>query len=137
VNGGDLVRDFLPLQDGRLQPQPALCKVPGSYEPKGQSSDQAAISRRQAGHAVPSMTQGVIQHLSHMFGTKWGRIDVAGAGRECFFNRDSLLNPEDFDQLGYGDQVEFDEQQDRTHGSRAVRLTIVRARSDAAAGAEQ
>ena len=137
MNGGDLVRDFLPRDDGRLQLWPALCQVPGSYEPKGQPSHPAALSRRKAGHGVDSMTQGVIQHLSHMFGTKWGRIDVAGAGRECFFNRDSLLNPEDFDQLGYGDQVEFDEQQDRTHGSRAVRLTIVRARRDVPAGAEQ
>jgi hypothetical protein len=82
------------------------------------------------------MTQGVILHLSHMFGTKWGRMEVAGGGgRERFLNRELLLNPEDVDDLGFGDAVEF-EQQDRTHGSRAVRLTIVGARKNAASGAE-
>jgi cold shock CspA family protein len=82
------------------------------------------------------MTHGIISHLSHMFGTKWGRIGVAGADRECFFNRDSLLNPEDFAELGFGDEVEFDEQQDRTHGSRAVRLTILKARKATSSGLE-
>jgi cold shock CspA family protein len=81
------------------------------------------------------MIQGVILHLSHMFGTKWGRIEVAGGRRECFFNRELLLNPQDFDDLGLGDAVEF-EQQDRTHGSRAVRLTIVGARKNPASGTE-
>ncbi|HEY7466706.1 MAG TPA: hypothetical protein VIB47_08430 [Dehalococcoidia bacterium] len=73
------------------------------------------------------MTRGVISRLSDMFGTKWGRIGVVGTTRECFFNRASLLTTEDFDDLAYGSEVEFDEQPDRTHGSRAVRLTIVRA----------
>jgi hypothetical protein len=72
------------------------------------------------------MTRGVISRLSDMFGTKWGRIGVMGTTRECFFNRSSLLSQEEFDDLAYGSEVEFDEQPDRTHGSRAVRLTIVR-----------
>ena len=45
------------------------------------------------------MTRGVVVRLIHMFGTKWGQIDVAGQNRECFFNRASLLSPEDFPGL--------------------------------------
>ena len=72
------------------------------------------------------MTRGVVAQLSHMFGTKWGRIGVAGQERECFFNRASLLKPEDFDHLRHGSQVEFDEKPDPTHGMRASRLVVVR-----------
>ena len=72
-----------------------------------------------------------------MFGTKWGRIGATGATHECFFNRASLLTPEDFDDLAYGSEVEFDEQPDGTHGSRVVRLTIVRAVGRAPNGANE
>ncbi len=71
------------------------------------------------------MTRGVVVRLIHMFGTKWGQIDVAGQNRECFFNRASLLSPEDFDQLNRGSKVEFEEKADPTHGTRAHSLVIV------------
>lgn len=72
------------------------------------------------------MTRGVVARLSHMFGTKWGAIGVTGEDRECFFNRASLLTPEDFDRLNHGSEVEFEEKPDRTHGTRASRLTVIR-----------
>ena len=71
------------------------------------------------------MTLGVVSTLNAMFGTKFGRILVAGEDRECFFDRASMLTPEDFDQLRYGSKVKFDEEADRTHGRRAVRLVII------------
>jgi hypothetical protein len=80
------------------------------------------------------MTRGVISRVSHLYGTTWGRIGVSGSERECFFNKASLLRPEDFDELTYGSQVEFEEQPDKTHGSRAVRLTIVNAIGRSTAG---
>lgn len=72
------------------------------------------------------MTRGIVARLSHMFGTKWGRIGVAGEDRECFFDRASLLRPEDFEHLSHGSEVEFEERPDRTHGTRALRLVVVR-----------
>jgi hypothetical protein len=72
------------------------------------------------------MTRGVVSRVTHLYGTKWGRIGVTGAGRDCFFNKASLLSVDDFDDLTYGAEVEFDEQPDPTHGSRAVRLTVVK-----------
>jgi len=71
------------------------------------------------------MKRGVVVRLSHMFGTKWGRIDVAGEDRECFFNRASLFSPEDFNQLNHGSKVEFEETPDRTHGTRASSLVVM------------
>ena len=71
------------------------------------------------------MKRGVVVRLSHMFGTKWGSIDVAGENRECFFNRGSLLSAEDFDQLNRGSKVEFEEKPDRTHGTRASSLVVM------------
>jgi cold shock CspA family protein len=73
------------------------------------------------------MTRGVIGSIIGGFSTKWGRINIKGSEREVFFNRSSLLKPEDFEDLAYGREVEFDEESDRNLGSRAVRLTIVRA----------
>ncbi|HWC30202.1 MAG TPA: hypothetical protein VG845_08990, partial [Dehalococcoidia bacterium] len=78
-----------------------------------------------------------ISRVLHLYGTKWGRIGVDGTSRECFFNRASLLSQDDFDDLSYGSEVEFDEQPDRTHGSRAVRLTVVREIGRATRGAAE
>jgi cold shock CspA family protein len=73
------------------------------------------------------MTRGVIGSIIGGFSTKWGRINIKGSERQVFFNRASLLRPEDFDDLAYGREVEFDEEPHRNLGSHAVRLTIVRA----------
>lgn len=82
------------------------------------------------------MTRGVVVHLSHMFGTKWGRIGVQGVERECFFNKASLLKAEDFEYLRHGSQVEFDEKPDKTHGTRADHLVVIRPAEPPAAEAE-
>jgi cold shock CspA family protein len=81
------------------------------------------------------MTRGVVSAILGGFSTKWGRINIRGSERECFFNRSSLLKPEDFEDLAYGREVEFDEEPDANLGSRAVRLTIVRAPGSTALGA--
>jgi cold shock CspA family protein len=81
------------------------------------------------------MTRGVVSAILGGFGTKWGRINIKGSERECFFNRSSLLKAEDFEDLAYGREVEFDEEPDNNLGSRAVRLTIVRAPGSLAQGA--
>lgn len=77
------------------------------------------------------MTRGVVSALMSGFSTKWGRINIKGTERECYFNRASVLTPEDFDDMAIGREVEFDEQPDRNLGSRAVRLTVVRALGEA------
>jgi cold shock CspA family protein len=116
----------LPFWHGWLQSKPAMRQVPRRVQPPGKPRDTSSLSSEAACRETPEMTRGVISRLSDMFGTKWGRIGIVGTTRECFFNRSSLLSQEEFDDLAYGSEVEFDEQPDRTHGSRAVRLTIVR-----------
>jgi cold shock CspA family protein len=80
------------------------------------------------------MTVGVICTLNAMFGTKFGHILVAGEDRECYFDRASLLTPEDFEHLRYGSKVEFDEEADRTHGRRAVRIVVIHDESNPVEG---
>lgn len=115
------------LQNSRLQSQPALHQVPGGFQPSRQPGYPARLSRQEARGRIQEMTRGVISAILGGFSTKWGRINIKGSERECFFNRSSLLKAEDFEDLAYGREVEFDEESDPNLGTRAVRLTIVRA----------
>jgi hypothetical protein len=109
-----------------LQSEYALRQVPITIESPCEPRNTASISAQGPGRKAYQMTRGVVARLCHMFGTTWGAIGVAGVDRECFFNRASLLTPEDFDNLIHGSVVEFDEKPDRTHGTRASRLTVIR-----------
>ncbi|HEU0073324.1 MAG TPA: hypothetical protein VFS30_04865 [Dehalococcoidia bacterium] len=114
------------ISNGWLQSEHALRQVPITIESPCKPGNSASIPAQGPGRKVYQMTRGVVARLSHMFGTKWGAIGVAGEDRECFFNRASLLTPEDFEHLIHGSEVEFDEKPDRTHGTRASRLTVIR-----------
>jgi len=117
---------FLSISNDWLQSEHALRQVPITIESLCKPGNSASIPAQGPRRTVYQMTRGVVARLSHMFGTKWGAIGVAGEDRECFFNRASLLTPEDFEHINHGSEVEFEEQPDRTHGTRASRLTVIR-----------
>ena len=73
------------------------------------------------------MTNGVVMKVVRSYGSEWGRVRVAGKGHECFFNRSSLLRPGDFEELALGQEVKFVEEPDRVNGTRAARMTIIKA----------
>jgi cold shock CspA family protein len=73
------------------------------------------------------MTTGVVTKLVTSFGSEWGRIRVARTGADCFFNRKSMLRAADFASLALGQEVKFNEEPDRVNGSRAERMTLVKA----------
>jgi cold shock CspA family protein len=68
------------------------------------------------------MTSGVIMKVVRSYGSEWGRF---GQGHECFFNRSSLVRPNEFDDLALGQEVKFVEEADRVNGTRAVRMSII------------
>jgi hypothetical protein len=78
------------------------------------------------------MSKGIVTKLVTSFGSEWGRIRIAGAGTDLFFNRKSLLRPAEFDSLSLGQEVKFDEAPDPVNGSRAARMTMIKAARPAA-----
>jgi len=70
------------------------------------------------------MTRGKIVKLVQSYGSRWGRIEIIGNGREVFFNQASLPEDTDFTGLREGQVVEFDEEPDRANGTHAVRILL-------------
>ena len=108
-----------------MQSEPAVQQVPGGFEPGVESADEAGVPGKDAFTGTDPMTSGVISKLVSSYGSEWGRIRPECAGDECFFNRASLLQPDGFEGLAVGQAVEFEEERDRVHGTRAVRVAIV------------
>ncbi len=74
---------------------------------------------------------GAISRLANTHGSTWGKIRPKNIPREIFFNASSLHEGHDFHSLVVGQEVEFEEELDRTNGTRAV---SVRAIATASAG---
>jgi cold shock CspA family protein len=70
------------------------------------------------------MTTGSVTKLISSYGPIWGRIRPDGQAREVFFNRRTLIDPSEYDQLILGEEVEFEEEPDRANGTHAVRVRI-------------
>ena len=68
------------------------------------------------------MNRGSIAKMVRSFGSEWGRIRPRDGAREIFFNVASLKDPEAFDSLKVGDYVNFDEENDRANGTRAINV---------------
>lgn len=68
---------------------------------------------------------GKIVKLARSYGSQWGRIQPLGTDRELFFNKGSLDEGADFDELREGQVVEFEEAPDRANGSRAIQVVPI------------
>jgi cold shock CspA family protein len=66
--------------------------------------------------------KGTVSKLVHTFGSHWGRIRPSGESRDVFFNPACLDDPEDFDSIVVGQEVEFMEEMDRANGTHAVHV---------------
>ena len=71
------------------------------------------------------MTSGVVTKIVRSFGSEWGRVRTASTGVDCFFNRTSMVHPNDFEALQLGQEVTFDSEPDKVNGSRAEHLALV------------
>lgn len=125
------------IQDGWLQSPPALRQEPRGVDSKVHSFDEAWGSREDLFAERQPMRRGVISKVVSSYGSEWGRIRPVGLEVECFFNRASLLHPGDFAGLEPGQAVEFDDEPDRVHGTRAVRVAMVSAGVSESAGIGQ
>ena len=72
------------------------------------------------------MIKGNVSKLVHTFGSHWGRIRPSGESREVFFNPACLDDPESFDGMTVGQEVEFLEEMDRANDTRAVHVIAAR-----------
>ena len=68
--------------------------------------------------------RGKITKLVKTYGSSWGRLRPNGTSRDIFFNPASFLRSDEFDRAEEGFEVEFDEEQDRANGTRAVRVVM-------------
>jgi cold shock CspA family protein len=68
------------------------------------------------------MINGTVSKLVMSFGSNWGRIRPRGELREIFFNSSSLMHPAEFAGLVEGQLVDFEEENDRTNGTHAVKI---------------
>jgi hypothetical protein len=68
---------------------------------------------------------GQVSRLVNTHGSSWGKIRLSLAPREVFFNLQSMVDEEAFWGLEVGQAVEFDEEIDRTNGTRAVQVQII------------
>jgi cold shock CspA family protein len=70
------------------------------------------------------MSRGSIAKIVRSYGSEWGRIRPRDGAREVFFNLASMLDPDAFHTLRVGEYVDFDEENDRANGTRAVRVAL-------------
>jgi cold shock CspA family protein len=70
------------------------------------------------------MNRGSIAKLVKSYGSEWGRIRARDGAREVFFNLASMQDPDAFHALKVGEYVDFDEENDRLNGTRAVHVTL-------------
>lgn len=70
------------------------------------------------------MTRGSIAKIVRSYGSEWGRIRARDGAREVFFNLASMKDPGAFPTLKVGEYVDFDEQNDRANGTRAVNVVL-------------
>ncbi len=68
---------------------------------------------------------GKISKLTTTHGSTWGKVRPDDSPREVFFNATSLVDDHDFGSLEVGQDVEFDEEPDRTNGMHAVRVRLI------------
>jgi len=68
------------------------------------------------------MNRGSIAKMVLSFGSEWGRIRPRDGAREIFFNVSSLKDPDVIHSLKVGDYVDFDEENDRANGTRAINV---------------
>lgn len=68
------------------------------------------------------MTYGTVSKLVVSFGSSWGRIRPAGESRQVFFNQAALVQPSEFAAMDEGQEVEFEEEDDRANGTHAVKV---------------
>ncbi|MGE0059247.1 MAG: hypothetical protein AB7P33_13825 [Dehalococcoidia bacterium] len=71
--------------------------------------------------------RGAISRLANTHGSTWGKIRPKDIPREIFFNAASLHHGHDFQSLVIGQEVEFEEELDRTNGTRAVSVRTIAA----------
>lgn len=74
---------------------------------------------------------GKISKLANLHGSSWGRIRPEGTTRDIFFNLASLHEDGDYSMLVLDQEVEFEEEPDRTNGTHAVRVRAVAQRAGA------
>jgi cold shock CspA family protein len=70
------------------------------------------------------MSRGSIAKIVRSYGSEWGRIRPRDGARELFFNLASMKDPDAFYSLQVGEYVDFDEENDRANGTRAVRVAL-------------
>lgn len=73
------------------------------------------------------MTQGLISKIVNTFGSHWGTIRPRGESRDVFFNKASLDDPDLFESLAVGREVEFEEHADNVNRSHAEHLRVATA----------
>jgi cold shock CspA family protein len=73
------------------------------------------------------VSRGSIAKVIRSYGSEWGRIRASDGAREVFFNLASMKDPDAFERLRVGEYVDFDEENDRANGTRAVNV-VLRAR---------
>jgi cold shock CspA family protein len=70
------------------------------------------------------MIIGRISKLVGTHGSAWGRIRPDGQTREVFFNPNTLADPAAYAALQLGQEVEFEEEQDRANGTHAIHVRV-------------
>jgi hypothetical protein len=70
------------------------------------------------------MSRGSIAKIVRSYGSEWGRIRPRDGARELFFNVASMKDPDAFYSRQVGEYVDFDEENDRVNGTRAVRVVL-------------
>ena len=70
------------------------------------------------------MSRGSVAKIVRSFGSEWGRIRPRDGAREIFFNLSSMQDPDAFHTLTVGEYVDFDEENDRANGTRAVHVVL-------------
>src|SRR5438034_8924585 len=120
----------MPIQNNRLRTEPALLQVPSGVRPAG--AQVRALRRRRPAPPGPwhpraarrrdALIKGNVSKLVHTFGSRWGRIRPSGESREVFFNPACLDDPESFDGMTGGQEVEFLQGMDRANDTHAVHV---------------
>jgi len=70
------------------------------------------------------MTRGSVSKLVTTHGSRWGRIQPDGDGKEIFFNAAALEEAADFLSLNLGQIVEFEEHTDQISGTHAENVSL-------------
>jgi hypothetical protein len=112
--------DDLSFRHTALRSEHALCALPRRVSPPvGYLAPLLSLEDE-----PPPMT-GEISRLANTHGSSWGKIRLSSAPREIFFNLQSMIEEKAFWTLEVGHPVEFEEELDRTNGTRATQVRAI------------